>query len=87
MGLCQHGVACPRVADGGDGLQIRRKAANKLNKQSRTANKGWSSRLRVGEGLTTPRHKKQPVIKCYTGPRKWGSCKHGNEPSGSIKGG
>jgi hypothetical protein len=37
-----HGVACPQFADGGDGLQIWRLAANILNKQSRTTDKGWS---------------------------------------------
>jgi hypothetical protein len=34
---------------------IWRVAANILNKQSRTADKGWSSSLGVGRGLTTPR--------------------------------
>jgi hypothetical protein len=45
-------MARPWVADGGDGLQIRRVTANILNEQSRTADKGWSSSL--GVGLTTP---------------------------------
>jgi hypothetical protein len=40
-----HGMARPRVADGGVGLQIWRVAANILNKQSRTAYKVWSSIL------------------------------------------
>ena len=31
---------------------IRRVAANKSNKQSRTADEGWSSSLRVGEVIT-----------------------------------
>jgi hypothetical protein len=31
--------ACPQVAGGGDGLQIRRVVASMLNKQSRTAEK------------------------------------------------
>jgi len=39
-----------RVAVGGDGLQIWKLAANILNKQSRTANKGWLSLLGVGQG-------------------------------------
>jgi hypothetical protein len=40
----QHnGMEHPRVADGGDDLQIRRVAAHILNQQSRTADKGWSS--------------------------------------------
>jgi hypothetical protein len=45
-----HGMARPQVADGGDGLRIWRVAANILNKQSRPADKGWSSSLGVGRG-------------------------------------
>jgi hypothetical protein len=44
----------PQVADGGDGLQIWRVAANILNKQSRTADRGWSSSLGVGRGANNP---------------------------------
>jgi len=33
---------------------IRRVAANKLNKQSRTADEGWSSSLGVGRGANNP---------------------------------
>jgi hypothetical protein len=51
---CHHGMACPQVADGGDSLQFWRVAANMFNKQSWTADKGWSSSL----GLTTPHRKK-----------------------------
>jgi hypothetical protein len=47
---CHHGRACPQVADGGDGIQIRREAANILNKQFRRAKKGWSSSWGVGHG-------------------------------------
>jgi hypothetical protein len=47
---CHHGMARPQVADGGDFLQVWRLAANMLNKQSRTADKGWSSSLGVGRG-------------------------------------
>jgi hypothetical protein len=47
---CLHDMARPQVADGGGGLQIWRVAANILNKQSRTAVKGWSSSLRAGRG-------------------------------------
>jgi hypothetical protein len=47
---CHHGMARPQVADGGDGLQIRRVAASILNKESRTADKGRSSSLEVGRG-------------------------------------
>jgi hypothetical protein len=46
-------MARPQVADGGDGLQIWREAANILNKQSRTADKGWPSSLGVGRGAST----------------------------------
>ena len=61
---------------------IWRVAANKLNKQSRTADKGWSSSLRVlGEELTTPPREKQNVKK-YS---QTGACEYGNELSGSIK--
>jgi hypothetical protein len=35
-------------------LQIWRVAANTLNKQSRTADKGWSSSLGVGHGANKP---------------------------------
>jgi hypothetical protein len=45
-----YGIARPQVADGGDGLQIWRVAANILNKQLRTADKGWSSSLGVQRG-------------------------------------
>jgi hypothetical protein len=48
VGPCHHGMPLPRVADGGDGLQIRRVAANTLNMRSRTADKKWSSSFRVG---------------------------------------
>jgi hypothetical protein len=40
---CHHGMVRTQVMDGGD-------AANILNKQSRTANNGWSSSLGVGRG-------------------------------------
>jgi hypothetical protein len=43
-------MAHPQDADGRNGLQIWRVAANILNKQSRTADKGWSSSLGVGRG-------------------------------------
>jgi hypothetical protein len=43
----------PQVADRGDGLQIWRVAANILNKQSRTAERGWPA-WGLGGGLATP---------------------------------
>jgi hypothetical protein len=47
-------LARPPVADGGDGLQMRRVASNILNKQSRTADRGWPSSLVVGRGVNNP---------------------------------
>jgi hypothetical protein len=47
---CQHGMARFQVSDGRDGLQIWRVTENILNKQSRTADRGWSSRFGVGRG-------------------------------------
>jgi len=46
-GPSYHGIVCPQVVDGVDGLQIWRVAADILNKKSQTANKGWSSSLGV----------------------------------------
>jgi hypothetical protein len=43
-----------------------RVAANILNKQSRTADKGWPSSLGVGRGLTTPHHKKYSTLRNVT---------------------
>jgi hypothetical protein len=51
---CHHSMAGPRVADGRDDLQLWRLAANILNKQPRTNDKGWSSSLRVGRGPNNP---------------------------------
>jgi hypothetical protein len=47
-------MAHPKVADGGEGLRIRRVAANILSKQSRAADKGWSSSLGVERGANYP---------------------------------
>ena len=49
VGPCHHVMARPQVADG-ETAPIWRVAANKLNKQSRTADKGWSSSFAVGRG-------------------------------------
>jgi hypothetical protein len=48
--------ACPQVTDGGDGLQTWRVAANILNMQSPTANKGCSS-SRGGGGDINSKYK------------------------------
>jgi hypothetical protein len=50
---CHHGMECSQVADG-EGLQIWMVAANILNKQSRAADKGWSSNLGVGHMANNP---------------------------------
>jgi hypothetical protein len=52
--LVTNGMARLQLADRGDGLQIWRVAENMLNKQSRTADSGWSSSLGVGRGAKTP---------------------------------
>jgi len=57
--------------------------ANILNKQSRTADKEWSSSLGLGELLTTPPVEMHLVRKHSHG----GTCEDFNEPSGSIIGG
>ena len=49
VGPCHHGMARPQVADGGTASDME-VAANKLNKQSRIADEGWSSSLGVGRG-------------------------------------
>jgi hypothetical protein len=48
--VVHHGMARPQVADGRDSLQFWRVAADMLNKQSWTDDKGWSSSLGVGRG-------------------------------------
>jgi hypothetical protein len=55
---CHLGMARPQVADGGDGLQIWRVAANILNKQSQTVENGWFFSWGLGVGLKTPNLKK-----------------------------
>jgi hypothetical protein len=45
-----HGMARPRVPDEEGGPRIRKVDENLLNKQSRTADKGRSSNLKVGGG-------------------------------------
>jgi hypothetical protein len=47
---CHHSMARPWVANGRDGPQQWRLAANILNKQPRTNDKRWSSSLGVGRG-------------------------------------
>jgi hypothetical protein len=59
---CRNGMMCPQVVNGGECLQIWKVSVNILNKQSRTADKGWTSSLSLDMGLTTPHLEK---IICY----------------------
>jgi hypothetical protein len=45
-----------------EGLQLRRVSANILNKQSRIADKGWSSSSVVGRGANNPPHRKKSIL-------------------------
>jgi hypothetical protein len=64
-------MARPQVADGGDILSIWKVATNILNKQSLTADKGWSSSLDLGVELITPHRKNKLVTKDHKKPRTW----------------
>jgi hypothetical protein len=70
VGACHRGMVRDWVADGGDGFHMWRVAANILNKQSLTADKG------VGRGCKSSLEETNLA----------GFCEHGNEPLGSIKG-
>jgi hypothetical protein len=61
----------PRAGDGSYNPQIRRLAANVLNKHLRTADKGCSSSLGVDRRGQQFMVKDQHVIKHKTGPRIW----------------
>jgi hypothetical protein len=67
--ICPQVMASPRVADGGDGLQVWRVAANILKNKWRGADKGWSSSLWVG--LTTTRRKNKFIAKYDTESWTW----------------
>jgi hypothetical protein len=60
---CHYGMARPRVPDGKDSLQHWRLAANILNKQPPTNDKGWSSSLGVGHGTNNPSQKKATTLR------------------------
>jgi hypothetical protein len=55
---CHPDIARPQVADGGDYLHVWRVTENIMNKQSRTADKGWASSLGLVVVLTTSHRKK-----------------------------
>jgi hypothetical protein len=52
-------------------LWLQRAAANILNKQSQTADKGWSSSLGVVHGANNPSLQKIFVTKCFKAPWTW----------------
>jgi len=54
-------------------IHVWRVDTNLLNKQSRTADRGWFASLGVGRGVnsSSPWKKKQLVTKCYTVTRSW----------------
>jgi hypothetical protein len=63
-------MARPQVADGVDTLHVGKVAANILNKQSRTADKGWSSSLGVGRvANNSSPQKNKLVMKDHKKPR------------------
>jgi hypothetical protein len=81
-----------------NGPLIWRAAANIMNKQSRSADKGWSSSLGLGEVLTSPRRKNISCYEIFTRTASdqdfysgsglgqvAGTCECGNEPSSSMK--
>jgi hypothetical protein len=56
-------MARTQVADRGDGLQIWSVAANILNKQSLTADRGWPSSLGVVQRANNPHRKTQFLLR------------------------
>jgi hypothetical protein len=57
MRLFSPRMVRPRVAGGGNDLQIWKVAANVVNKQQWANDNGWSSSLKVGCGVETSGHK------------------------------
>jgi hypothetical protein len=77
-------MARPQVAGEEDGRQIWNVAVNIFNKQSLTAENGWSPGLGVGRGVTTPHRKK---LACSDMLHKDSEFVGLVETSGSIKSG
>jgi hypothetical protein len=83
-GPCHHGMALPRVAAVGDGLQLWKVDGNMLNKQLRGPTRGGPPAWGLGDGVTT-RLRRTGLLRNVT--QGLGSCcVYDNEPSGSIKG-
>jgi hypothetical protein len=90
MGELMHDVMGFNQLADGDDFHIWMVAENTpvLNKKSQTANKGWSSSLGVGRGLTTGRPKKSACYEKLQGVSGFtDSCEHSNKPSDFTKGG
>jgi hypothetical protein len=56
--FCHHGMECPLVSDGRDGLQIWSVATNIVNTQSRTDDKGGFPVRGLDVALINLHHKK-----------------------------
>jgi hypothetical protein len=80
-GSRHHGMPRPQVADGGDGLQIWRVTVNILNKQSRTSDRGWSSSLGFGRGLTIHHRKNSNLLRNVSHSLGPGRIIRQNDPS------
>jgi len=81
-GSCHHGMARPQVADGGTASNAEGICKNILSKQLRTANKGWSSSLGVGQSANNSSPQKRILLQ-NVHIQSTSEC--GNGPSGSIK--
>jgi len=62
VGPCHHSMERPQVADGGTPA-IWRVDVNILNKQSRTADKGWSTSLGVARGANNASPQKLTMLR------------------------
>jgi hypothetical protein len=51
---CEHGLVHPRDAVCGGGFQIRKVAADMLNKVKQTGGKGWASKRELKGGANSP---------------------------------
>jgi len=60
---CHHVIASPHFVDGNDNLQMWTVAANLLNRQASTYDKGWFFGMGIESG---PNNSLAIVMKCYT---------------------
>lgn len=59
---CHQGMICSDITDGADILQVWWTVINMLDIQLQSANKGWSSSLKVGHEANYPIHKKTNTL-------------------------